>query len=210
MERDTVFEPPIEMRGGPEQARLLSTLSQYERAKLAIHTAAVLAADEDPNTPLQLTPDEDDHVRETFKNVTLDKNLTPSKTQQIIETIYRYKKPEVQKLDVMLSELDEELIDSAVRLRAYVTNSLLNDSANPDGRIRIKALELLGKIKEVGLFSDKLEITHKNKSDAELAEEISKRLERFMGNAEVEDAVEVPDVPQITTENAPTDPDKLF
>lgn len=205
--KDIVFEPPIEMRGGPETAQLLSSLSQFERARLAIHTAAVLAAE---TTFEDLTPDEEDHVREAFKNVALDKNLTPTKTQQIIETIYTYKKPEVKKLDVMLSELDEELIDSAARLRAYVTNSLLSDSANPDGKIRIKALELLGKIKDVGLFSDKIEITHKHKTDAELADEISKRLERFMGSAEVVDAETVQETPQLPEKPAVTDPDKLF
>ena len=110
----------------------------------------------------------------------------------------------------MLSELDEELIDSAARLRAYVTNSLLSDSANPDGKIRIKALELLGKIKDVGLFSDKIEITHKHKTDAELADEISKRLERFMGSAEVVDAETVQETPQLPEKPAVTDPDKLF
>lgn len=207
MERDIVFEPPIEMRGGPETAQLLSSLSQFERAKLAVHTAAVLAAEATSNN---LNPDEEDHVREAFKNIALDKNLTPTKTQQIIETIYTYKKPEVKKLDVMLSELDEELIDSAARLRAYVTNSLLSDSTNPDGKIRIKALELLGKIKDVGLFSDKIEITHKHKTDAELADEISKRLERFMGSAEVVDAETVQETPQLPEKPAVTDPDKLF
>lgn len=207
MEPDIVFEPPIEMRGGPEQARLLSTLSQFERAKLAIHTAAMLNSDtEEP----ELSQEQEDHVRETFKNIAMDENLTPGKTQAIIETIYRYKKPEVRKLDAMLSELDEELIDSAIRLRAYVTNSLLNESTHPDGKIRIKALELLGKIKDVGLFSDKLEITHKNKSDAELADEISRRLERFMGTAEVVEAEEVQDTPKITDQSTHTDPDKLF
>lgn len=207
MEPDIVFEPPIEMRGGPEQARLLSTLSQFERAKLAIHTAAMLNPDtEEP----ELSQEQEDHVRETFKNIAMDENLTPGKTQAIIETIYRYKKPEVRKLDAMLSELDEELIDSAIRLRAYVTNSLLNESTHPDGKIRIKALELLGKIKDVGLFSDKLEITHKNKSDAELADEISRRLERFMGTAEVVEAEEVQDTPKITDQSTHTDPDKLF
>lgn len=207
MESDIAFEPPVEMCGGPEQARLLSTLSQFERAKLAIHTAAVL--NPDPEEP-ELNQEQEDHVRETFKNIALDENLTPAKTQAIIESIYQYKKPEVRKLDAMLSELDEELIDSAIRLRAYVTNSLINESTHPDGKIRIKALELLGKIKDVGLFSDKLEITHKNKTDAELADEISKRLERFMGQAEVADAELVPETPQIEANPAHTDPDKLF
>lgn len=203
MEEDIVFAPPIEMCGGPERARLLSTLSQYERAKLAIHTAAMM----NPEDGADLTEEQSENVREMFKSIALDESLTPAKTQQIVEAVYHYRRPEVKKLDVMLSELDEELIDSAVRLRAYVTNSLINESTHPDAKIRIKALELLGKIKDVGLFSDKLEITHKTKSDAELEAEISKRLERFMGTAQVIDAEMVPETPSLPGH---TDPDKLF
>lgn len=211
MERDIVIEPPIEDRGGPELATMLSSLSQYERAKLAVHTAALLNPGPE-DAPLD--EDQEDHVREMFKAITLDPDLTISKTTQIAKAVTRYKKPEVAKLDKMLSALDEELIDSAARLRAYVTNKLLDETENPDGKIRIRALELIGKIKDVGLFSDKLEITHKNKSDDELEAEIQKRLERFMGTATIVDAEEVEDEDmdgeKPVQPSTVTDPDTLF
>lgn len=214
MEHDIVIEPPIENRGGPELATMLSSLSQYERAKLAVHTAALLTPGNDEPIAAELSEDQNDSVREMFKNITLDPDLTVSKTTSIIRAVSTYKKPEVAKLDKMLSALDEELINSAARLRAYVTNKLIDETNNNDGKIRIRALELLGKIKDVGLFSDKLEITHKNKSDDELEAEIQKRLERFMGNATIIDAEEVTDTPQEdetpVQASSVTDPDTLF
>ena len=42
---------------------------------------------------------------------------------------------------------------------ALVTNKLLLESENDDPRIRIRALELLGKISDVGLFAEKSRVT---------------------------------------------------
>jgi hypothetical protein len=108
-------------------------------------------------------------------------------------------------LDNLLSEYDHELVNSAVRIREYVKNKLLEDSASIDGKLRIKALELLGKMKDVGLFTDRVEITHKTKTDEELEAELTKKLERFMGAAEVVDAEEVEDEEEELVDDAPTE-----
>ena len=106
-------------------------------------------------------------------------------------------------LDKMLSEYDHELINSAVRIREYTKTKLLIESENPDGKIRIKALELLGKMKDVGLFTDRIEITHKTKTDEELEDELQKKLERYMGSA-----LEVEDVTSLEEEDESDAPDK--
>jgi hypothetical protein len=108
-------------------------------------------------------------------------------------------------LDNLLSEYDHELVNSAVRIREYVKNKLLEDSASIDGKLRIKALELLGKMKDVGLFTDRVEITHKTKTDEELEAELTKKLERVMGAAEVVDAEEVEDEEEELVDDAPTE-----
>jgi hypothetical protein len=110
-------------------------------------------------------------------------------------------------LDNLLSEYDHELVNSAVRIREYVKNKLLEESASIDGKLRIKALELLGKMKDVGLFTDRVEITHKTKTDEELEAELTKKLERFMGAADVVDAEEVEDEEEELVDDAPTEPE---
>lgn len=91
----------------------------------------------------------------------------------------------IKQLDVMLTEYDKGLINAAHRLRNYVTNRLLEESNSPDPKIKIKALELLGKIGDVGLFTERIEVTHTIKSSKEIEEQIMQRLEKYMGDVEV-------------------------
>jgi len=58
-------------------------------------------------------------------------------------------------LQSLLSEYDTVVVKSAQQMRTYVTNRLCRETDNPDPRIRMKSVELLGKIREVGLFTDK-------------------------------------------------------
>lgn len=205
------IHPKIEDCGGPERAALLKDLSVLERAKLAIHTYRTLTELSDENLAekdginkeLRIAkdvfqeeavddPTQPDHKLSEAVLTIADPETTQSKLDKVLPRVYKYTRPEVKRLDVMLSTLDEEIVHAAVRLRAYTTNKLLDLTENPDPKVRIKALELLGKIKDVGLFSEKLEITHKAKSDEEIEAEIRKKLEVFMGGAvEIEDAEEI-------------------
>jgi hypothetical protein len=90
-----------------------------------------------------------------------------------------------KQLDILLTEYDKGLINAAHRLRNYVTNRLLEESNNDDPKIKIKALELLGKIGDVGLFTERIEVTHTIKSSKEIEEQIMQRLEKYMGDVEV-------------------------
>ena len=88
-------------------------------------------------------------------------------------------------LDAMLTEYDKSLINSAVRIKHYVTNQLLAESANPDPKIKIKALELLGKIGDVGLFAQKVEVTHSVRPTKEIEAAIMDRLAKYEHLVEV-------------------------
>jgi hypothetical protein len=76
----------------------------------------------------------------------------------------------------LLDEYDKVVIQSASQLRTYVTNKLILDSSNPDPRVRIKCYELLGKISDVGLFTDKTEITMRHRPTEELEQLLRERL----------------------------------
>ena len=96
-------------------------------------------------------------------------------------------------LEAILSEWDHEVLDAGRRLRNYVTNKLIMDSKDQDPRVRIKVLELLGKINNVGLFSDKVEINVVNRSIDSIEQELAKTLELYMGKVdEVEIEKEAP------------------
>jgi hypothetical protein len=69
-----------------------------------------------------------------------------------------------------------------------VTNKLIEETENPDPRIRIRALELLGKISDVGLFAEKSEVTVTHQTTDDLKDTLREKLSRLV-NPEVEDAV---------------------
>ena len=195
------LHPRISFDISPEQAAKVQNLSLIERAKLAVHTFHTLneAADPYPNSTTDiddlfdgvdaLSDIEHKAVNQAVLDLA-DPKATGDTLNRTLVQVYKYSRPAVQRMDRVLSELDEEIVNVAMRLRAYTTNKLIEESTNLDPKVRIKALELLGKVKDVGLFSEKLEITHKTKSDEELEAEIRRRLEVYMGNAEtaVDDA----------------------
>lgn len=96
----------------------------------------------------------------------------------------------------MLDEYDRTVVKSAAQLRTYVTNKLIVETANPDPRIRIKSLELLGKISDVGLFTDKTEITLRHRPTEELEQMLRERLTQVIENEAVE-PLQAPYVPEL-------------
>ena len=91
----------------------------------------------------------------------------------------------ILKLEALLNEFDHEFLGANRRITNYVTNRLLEESIDEDPRIRLKALELLGKRRGVNLFSEQLEVTIKEKPTTEIESELTLLLEKYMGNADV-------------------------
>lgn len=80
--------------------------------------------------------------------------------------------PEVAaKVGALLKYYDQQVVADAVQLRTVITNKLLLLADCGDPRFELKALEMLGKISDVGLFTEKSEVTvvHKTTEDLEAA-----------------------------------------
>jgi len=77
---------------------------------------------------------------------------------------------------VILDDFGHAVVDNAVQIRHLVTNKLVQETENPDPRVRIRALELLGKISDVGLFSEKTEVTVTHRSTDDLKEQLRQKL----------------------------------
>lgn len=87
-------------------------------------------------------------------------------------------------LEAILSEYDKELLNSSSRIRTFVTNKLLLETIDEDARVRLKALELLGKVSTVGLFSEKLQVEVKHKKIEDIDNEIDNIIEKYIGPVE--------------------------
>ena len=87
----------------------------------------------------------------------------------------------IKHVNAILSEFDREVLDVHRRLRNYVTNKLVIDSANDDPRTRLKALELLGKVSGVGLFSERIDVNVTQRTVKDIETELRKTLELYDG-----------------------------
>lgn len=102
-------------------------------------------------------------LEETFP---APKNLTPAS---------------VKHLNTILSEYDREVLDVHRRLRNYVTNKFILETQSDDPKVRLKALEMLGKINGVGLFSERIDVTVTHRTVKDIETELRKTLELYEG-----------------------------
>jgi len=103
----------------------------------------------------------------------------------------------VRHLTGMLTAYDWEFVEQAKELRGYAVAKILEEVENPNANIRLKALGLLGKVTEIGLFTEKIEVKQAEASDAEIEQRIKDKLNRFMGVVDVIDVTtEEPDEPK--------------
>lgn len=93
-------------------------------------------------------------------------------------------------LEAILTEWDEEVLDVSRRLRNYVTNKLIMESVDPDPKQRMKALENLGKIASVGLFSERIDINVTHRTVQDIEKDLVRTLELY--GIDIDDAEEVP------------------
>lgn len=135
--------------------------------RVAAAMSALVDADGLPD-PSQINEDDKDLARAIFTG------------QQLASDQDLSSPPVVVYLQSLLNEYDKIVIKSANQLRTYVTNKLLAETANPDPRIRLKSLELLGKVSDVGLFTDKTEITMRHKPTEELEQLLRERLTKVI------------------------------
>lgn len=85
------------------------------------------------------------------------------------------------RVEALRKEIEAKSLHSAAQIRAHVRERLMLESMNAtqDGA-RIRALELLGKMDEVGMFRERVETEDKrDQSVADIQKELSERLARL-------------------------------
>ena len=134
-----------------------------------------------PDTEKTVSELEKQKARHTFSALT---TAAPIKEQHdLVSTIET--PAAVRHLVGMLTAYDWEFVHQAKELRGYAVAKLLEDCENPNANIRLKALGLLGKVTEVGLFTEKIEVKKTDMTEAEVDAKLREKLARFM---DVQDA----------------------
>lgn len=151
-----------------------------ERAEAACRTAELLELDVTPT-------EEDTAVAETIA-YEVAKNEDKVNTKITTKKASTLKPATYYQVNEILKEFSTKVVDNALQIRLLVTNKLLLESENPDPKIRIRALELLGKITDVGLFTEKSEVTINHRSNKELVDSLRSKIHKLMHPQGVEDA----------------------
>jgi hypothetical protein len=114
--------------------------------------------------------------------------------QNAVQNLTQVKTPAaVQHLVGMLTAYDWQFVERAQELRGYAVAKILEDCEHPTASIRLKALGMLGKVTEVGLFTDKIEVKKTELSDAELEMRIKEKLNKMAQIVDVTDVTDVED-----------------
>ena len=109
--------------------------------------------------------------------------------------LVQLKTPEaVRHLTGMLAAYDWEFVEMAKELRGYTVAKLVEETKSPNANVRLKALGLLGKVTEVGLFTDKIEVKKTDLTEDEIDKKLKEKLAKFMdvSDAEIIDVEEKP------------------
>jgi len=133
------------------------------RVEAAFKSIAVLS-EREASAGVEVTDEDIMHARGVLLNTSRTKEKDLSAPGVVVH------------LKAILDEYDATVVQSAVQLRNYVTNKLIEDSTNPDPRVRLRCYELLGKISDVGLFTDKTEVTLRHRPTEELEQLLRERL----------------------------------
>ena len=129
---------------------------------------------------------EQESARKSFASLVTGQPV--ANTQQALANV---KTPAaVQHLVGMLTAYDWAFVEQAKELRGYAVAQILEEVKHPDARIRLKALDMLGRVTEVALFTERVEVKKTEMSDTELENRIKDKLNRFMGVIDVVDITE--------------------
>lgn len=156
-----------------------------ERAEAACSTIdLLLGAGLDPQLLIP-TPDDKDVATAVVEAFAKDENqASQSLTTGKISTMTP---ASLLLVKGVLDEFGHAVVEKATHIRHLVTNKLILESENPDPKVRIRALELLGKISDVGLFSERTEVTITHQSTDELKQSLRDKLNKLRAKMDVVD-----------------------
>lgn len=173
------------------------------KAEAAAETAKHLHAH---GLEINITAEDRDNASEISMAYAADPVRTSKKAT--LKNISRTPPATLLLTDKILKDFGHSVVESATQVRHLVTNKLIEETENPDPRVRIRALELLGKISDVGLFAEKSEVTITHQTTDDIKEKLRGKLAKLINPADsdVEDAVVV-EAPVISLDDTLGPPD---
>jgi hypothetical protein len=187
------FTPPP---ATPQSVKPLADASPEDIVAAQLNTAQWLEEVGAPTTDQAQAAAATAAAQQAFQSLTTQ---TPEEQRKALVQI---KTPAaVRHLTGMLTAYDWEFVQQAKELRGYAVSQILEETKHPDAKIRLKALDMLGRVTEVALFTERVEVKKTDLTDAEIEAKIKEKINRFM---QVTDVIDVAS----TEENSPETPDE--
>lgn len=108
------------------------------------------------------------------------RNPSALQTRSAVKTITKKTPAALILTEKILNDYGHKIVEEASQVRHMVVNKLIQETENPDARIRVKALELLGKVSDVGLFTEKQEITITHQTSDDLRDRLRRKLQKMV------------------------------
>lgn len=140
--------------------------------------------------PFEMTAEDEEAARKLFEQVDKKKNATVK--QETVNPPALYQGSVALKLSALLNEYDHRVVIDAAQARTYIMNRLLEISSCGDTKHELRAIELMGKMSDIGAFSEKSELTVTHRSADDLKQVLHEKITRLLNGTVVD--VQVRDV----------------
>jgi hypothetical protein len=150
-------------------------------ARVAADTASLMF---ELGMPFEMTEEDEEAARKLFTQV--DKKRKPNQPASSVNPPDLYQGNVALKLGALLNEYDKRVVLDATQARTYIMNKLLEISDCGDSKIELRALELFGKMSDVGAFTEKSEVTITHRSSGDIKQVLQEKISRLLGS-DIED-----------------------
>lgn len=85
-------------------------------------------------------------------------------------------------LKALLDEYDFDIVRNAQQVRSYIKLKLLELSNDGNPKVELKALDMLGKLTDVGAYAERIDINITHRTTEELENELASKLSAYMSD----------------------------
>jgi hypothetical protein len=150
--------------------------SLQENVRVATATATLMS---ELGMPFEMTEEDEDAARKLFAQVDAKKKKNGQDKEKSNPPAL-YQGNVALKLAALLTEYDHRVVVDATQARTYIMNRLLELSTCGDTKSELRALELIGKMSDIGAFTEKSEITITHRSSSDLKQVIEQKISRLL------------------------------
>ena len=145
-------------------------------ARVAADTASLMF---ELGMPFEMTAEDEEAARKLFTQVDVKKKKGQDPNTTNPASLYQGSV--ALKLGALLNEYDKRIVLDATQARTYIMNKLLEISDCGDDKTELRALELFGKMSDVGAFTEKSEVTITHRSSGDIKQVLQEKISRLLG-----------------------------